>query len=147
MLKEKIGEEIKVAMKSKEKAKLQVLRSISAAIKQKEIDEKINSEDDNEVITILNKMVKQRKDSVSEYVKANRLDLAEVESYEISIIEEFLPKKMTEEEASVVIENIVKEVNPSSMRDMGKVMSVIKEKYNGVIDPAFASKKVKEMIA
>lgn len=147
MLKDKILNEIKVAMRNKEKQKLLVLRTINANIKQKEIDEKIDSDDDNEIITILNKMVKQRNDSVSEYVKANRLELAEIESYEISVIEEFLPKKMSEEDSLVVIKNLIKEVNPQSMKDMGKIMALIKNDYNGLIDPSFASKKVKELIS
>lgn len=147
MLKNKILDEIKVAMRNKEKQKLLVLRTINANIKQKEIDEKIDSDDDNEIITILNKMVKQRNDSVSEYVKANRLELAEIESYEISVIESFLPKKLSEEESLTIINNLIKEVNPQSMKDMGKIMTLIKNNYNGLIDPSFASKKVKELIS
>ncbi|PZS85709.1 glutamyl-tRNA amidotransferase, partial [Stenotrophomonas maltophilia] len=126
--------------------KLGVIRLINAAIKQREVDERIEL-DDTAVIAVLDKMVKQRKDSVSQYEAANREDLAEIERAEIVVIEAYLPAKMGEAEIVAAIQAAIAETGASGPADMGKLMGALKPKLAGQADMGLVSKLVKQLLA
>ncbi|KAG1451091.1 hypothetical protein G6F57_016254 [Rhizopus arrhizus] len=137
---------MKAAMKAGEKHKLGVIRLINAAIKQREVDERIEL-DDTAVIAVLDKMVKQRKDSVSQFEAANREDLAEIERAEIVVIEASLPAKMGEAEIVAAIQAAIAETGASGPADMGKLMGALKPKLAGQADMGLVSKLVKQQLA
>ncbi|CAH0246056.1 MULTISPECIES: GatB/YqeY domain-containing protein [Stenotrophomonas] len=145
-MKQQLTEDMKAAMKGGEKHKLGVIRLINAAIKQKEVDERIEL-DDTAVIAVLDKMVKQRKDSVSQFEAANREDLAEIERAEIVVIEAYLPAKMGEAEIVAAIQAAIAETGASSAADMGKLMGALKPKLAGQADMGLVSKLVKQQLA
>lgn len=145
-MKQQLTEDMKAAMKAGEKHKLGVIRLINAAIKQREVDERIEL-DDTAVIAVLDKMVKQRKDSVSQYEAANRKDLAEIERAEIVVIEAYLPAKMGEAEIVAAIQAAVAETGASGPADMGKLMGALKPKLAGQADMGLVSKLVKQLLA
>jgi uncharacterized protein YqeY len=145
-LKAKITEDMKAAMKGGEKHKLGVIRLINAAIKQKEVDERIEL-DDTAVIAVLDKMVKQRKDSVSQFEAAHREDLAAIERAEIVVIEAYLPAKMGEAEIVAAIQAAIAETGASSAADMGKLMGALKPKLAGQADMGLVSKLVKQALS
>lgn len=145
-MKQQLTEDMKAAMKGGEKHKLGVIRLINAAIKQKEVDERIEL-DDTAVIAVLDKMVKQRKDSVSQFEAANREDLAEIERAEIVVIEAYLPAKMGEAEIIAAIQAAIAETGASSAADMGKLMGALKPKLAGQADMGLVSKLVKQQLA
>ncbi|EKT4442581.1 TPA: GatB/YqeY domain-containing protein [Stenotrophomonas maltophilia] len=145
-MKQQLTEDMKAAMKAGEKHKLGVIRLINAAIKQREVDERIEL-DDTAVIAVLDKMVKQRKDSVSQFEAANREDLAEIERAEIVVIEAYLPAKMGEAEIVAAIQAAIAETGASSPADMGKLMGALKPKLAGQADMGLVSKLVKQQLA
>jgi len=145
-MKQQLTEDMKAAMKGGEKHKLGVIRLINAAIKQKEVDERIEL-DDTAVIAVLDKMVKQRKDSVSQFEAANREDLAAIERAEIVVIEAYLPAKMGEAEIVAAIQAAIAETGASSAADMGKLMGALKPKLAGQADMGLVSKLVKQQLA
>ena len=145
-LKERITEDMKTAMRSGEKDRLAVIRLLQAAIKQREVDERIEL-DDTAVIAVLDKMVKQRKDSVSQYEAASREDLAEIERAEIVVIEAYLPAKMGEAEIVAAIQAAIAETGASGPADMGKLMGALKPKLAGQADMGLVSKLVKQQLA
>ncbi len=145
-MKQQLTEDMKAAMKAGEKHKLGVIRLINAAIKQREVDERIEL-DDTAVIAVLDKMVKQRKDSVSQYEAANREDLAEIERAEIVVIEAYLPAKMGETEIVAAIQAAIAETGASGPADMGKLMGALKPKLAGQADMGLVSKLVKQLLA
>lgn len=145
-MKQQLTEDMKAAMKAGEKHKLGVIRLINAAIKQREVDERIEL-DDTAVIAVLDKMVKQRKDSVSQYEAANREDLAEIERAEIVVIEAYLPAKMGEAEIVAAIQAAIAETGASGPADMGKLMGALKPKLAGQADMGPVSKLVKQQLA
>jgi len=145
-MKQQLTEDMKAAMKGGEKHKLGVIRLINAAIKQKEVDERIEL-DDTAVIAVLDKMVKQRKDSVSQFEAANREDLAAIERAEIVVIEAYLPAKMGEAEIVAAIQAAIAETGASSAADMGKLMGALKPKLAGQADMGLVSKLVKAHFA
>ncbi|QGL95576.1 MULTISPECIES: GatB/YqeY domain-containing protein [Stenotrophomonas] len=145
-MKQQLTEDMKAAMKAGEKHKLGVIRLINAAIKQREVDERIEL-DDTAVIAVLDKMVKQRKDSVSQYEAANREDLAEIERAEIVVIEAYLPAKMGEAEIVAAIQAAIAETGASGPADMGKLMGALKAKLAGQADMGLVSKLVKQQLA
>lgn len=145
-MKQQLTEDMKAAMKAGEKHKLGVIRLINAAIKQREVDERIEL-DDTAVIAVLGKMVKQRKDSVSQYEAANREDLAEIERAEIVVIEAYLPAKMGEAEIVAAIQAAIAETGASGPADMGKLMGALKPKLAGQADMGLVSKLVKQQLA
>ncbi|CAQ44041.1 GatB/YqeY domain-containing protein [Stenotrophomonas maltophilia] len=145
-MKQQLTEDMKAAMKAGEKHKLGVIRLINAAIKQREVDERIEL-DDTAVIAVLDKMVKQRKDSVSQYEAANREDLAEIERAEIVVIEAYLPAKMDEAEIVAAIQAAIAETGASGPADMGKLMGALKPKLAGQADMGLVSKLVKQLLA
>ena len=145
-LKQQLTDDMKAAMKGGDKHSLGVIRLINAAIKQKEVDERIEL-DDAAVIAVLDKMVKQRKDSVTQYEAANREDLAKVERDEIVVIERYLPAKLGEAEILAAINAAITETGASSAADIGKLMGVLKPRLAGQADMGLVSKLVKQALA
>ncbi|KRG85767.1 MULTISPECIES: GatB/YqeY domain-containing protein [Stenotrophomonas] len=145
-LKQQLTDDMKAAMKGGDKHSLGVIRLINAAIKQKEVDERIEL-DDAAVIAVLDKMVKQRKDSVTQYEAANREDLAKVERDEIVVIERYLPAKLGEAEILAAINAAITETGASSAADIGKLMGVLKPLLAGQADMGLVSKLVKQALA
>jgi len=141
-LKNRIQDDVKDAMRSKDKDRLGTLRLITAAIKQKEVDERIEM-DDAAVISVLEKMVKQRKDSISQYTQAGRDDLAAKEQVELDLIQTYLPEQMPEAEIEAVISKAIADTGASSMKDMGKLMAAVKPLIAGKADMGLVSKIVK----
>lgn len=145
-LKQRITDDMKSAMRAKAKDRLGVIRLMLAAIKQIEIDQRIEL-DDAAVLTILDKMVKQRRDSITQYEAANRTELADVEKYEIGIIQEYLPAQLSEAEITDLINAAVKDTGAESMKDMGKVMAQLKPQLQGRADMGPVGKKIKALLA
>ncbi|MFK2902734.1 GatB/YqeY domain-containing protein [Dyella ginsengisoli] len=141
-----LTEDMKTAMRGGDKHKLGVIRLMLAAVKQREVDERVEL-DDAQVLAVLEKMLKQRKDSISQYVAAGREDLAEVERAEITVIEAYLPSKLSEAELDALIEAAIAETGASSARDMGKVVGVVKAKAAGRADMGVASARIKARLA
>lgn len=141
-LKETISEATKTAMKAREKERVATLRMVNAEIKRIEVDERRELSDDD-VLNILNKMVKQRQDALKQYTDAGRQELADQEAYEIALIQEFLPQQLSEDELSSLIEKIITDSGAAGMQDMGKVMGVLKNEAQGRADMGRASALVK----
>lgn len=149
-LRSRISAGLKQAMKDKAADRLSTLRLINAAIKDKDIAARAEGNDegvgDDEVLAILGKMSKQRMESARAYEEGGRLDLADREREEITVIEEFLPRQLSEEEAMATVDAAVLEVGASSIRDMGKVMAVLKGKYTGQMDFGKVGKMLKDRL-
>ncbi|HEX3063050.1 MAG TPA: GatB/YqeY domain-containing protein [Usitatibacter sp.] len=145
-LREQLNEDIKAAMKAREADKLAALRLMLAAVKQREVDERITL-DDAGVVSVVEKMIKQRKDSISQYEKAARQDLADREKYEISVIEGYLPKQLSQSEVDAVIAEAITSTGAKSPADMGKVMGIVKPKLAGRADMGKVSGLVKAKLA
>jgi len=147
----RVNEALKKAMKDKATDRLSTLRLINAAIKDRDIDARSNGHEDgvpdDEVLAILGKMVKQRQESARQYEEGGRLDLAERERAEIAIIEEFLPKQLTEDEVEAAIDAAIAEIEADSIRDMGRVMAELKGKYTGRMDFGAVGPKVKARLS
>ncbi|WP_396587699.1 GatB/YqeY domain-containing protein [Bermanella sp. R86510] len=137
---------VKESMRAKDKARTQALRLIQAELKRVEVDERIEL-DDARVIAILDKMVKQRRDSIKQYEDAGRSELAEVEHYEISVIQDFLPEALTEQELAAIVDKAVADSGASGMQDMGKVMALVKPQAQGRADMGAISKLVKDKLS
>ncbi|MET0072144.1 MAG: GatB/YqeY domain-containing protein [Candidatus Thiodiazotropha sp.] len=146
MLKAQILDDVKQAMKAKEKERLGTLRLITAAIKQREVDERVEL-DDTQVLAILEKMIKQRRDSIKQYEDAGRQELADQEKSEIAIIEAYMPAGLSEEEIAALIEGAIAETGASGMKDMGKVMGLLKPKMQGRADMGKVSALVKQKLS
>lgn len=145
-LKQRVTEDMKTAMKSGDKARLGAIRLILAAIKQREVDERI-ALDDAQVLHVLDKMLKQRRDSVTQYEAAKREDLAEQERYEIGVIEAYMPAQLSDTELDTLITTCIADAGASSPRDMGKVMALLKERAAGRADMGALSQRVKARLA
>ena len=145
-LKARLTEDMKTAMKAGEKDRLGVIRLVLAAIKQKEVDERIEMTDPL-VLAVLEKMVKQRKDSISQYEAAAREDLAAIERYELGIIDAYLPAKLDEAAILAAIDKAMAETGASSAADIGKLMGVLKPALAGQADMGLVSKLVKQKLA
>ncbi len=145
-LKQQLTDDMKAAMKGGDKHSLGVIRLINAAIKQKEVDERIEL-DDAAVIAVLDKMVKQRKDSVTQYEAASRENLAKVERDEIVVIERYVPAKMGEAEILAAISTAIAQTGASGAADMGKLMGALKPLLAGQADMGLVSKLVKQALA
>ena len=141
-LKTQLTEDMKTAMRAKDQVSLSTIRLINAAIKQFEVDERTEA-DDAKVISILTKMVKQRKDSAKIYTEASRQDLADKENAEIEILNRYLPQMMSAEEIKTVVEATIAETGASGMADMGKVMGVLKTRLTGKADMGEVNKVLK----
>jgi uncharacterized protein YqeY len=144
-LKDSISDATKVAMKARDKARVAALRMVNAEIKRLEVDER-RALSDEDVLTILNKMLKQRQDALSQYQDANRQDLADQEAFEIALIREFLPEPLADEALDEIIYNAINESGAESMKDMGKVMALIKPIVTGRADMGAVSQKVKSRL-
>ena len=146
----KLKDELIIAMKDKNQLRVSTLRMVNASIKDLEISQRTNNQtdeiSDNDIIDILVKMVKQRKEAADTYKQGNRDDLSKKELDEIKIIEEFLPKQLSEDEVIKIIEGLISENNISDISGMGLLMSEIKKKYSGQLDLGLASKIIKDRI-
>ena len=142
-LKTRIQEDMKNAMRSGAQDELKVIRLILSAIKQIEVDSRISIEDDNQVLDILNKMMKQRRDSISQFEQGGRKDLADIENAEIEILTQYLPEQLNESEIDSIVQETIKENGAADITKMGVVMSIVKEKVKGQADMAIVSQKVK----
>lgn len=145
-MKEQIKNAMKEAMRAKDKPRLGAIRLIQADIKRIEVDERIEV-DDARVLAILDKMVKQRRDSITQYEAAARQELADIEIAEISVIQEFLPTALTDEEITSMIEDAVAQTGAASMADMGKVMGILKPLIQGRADSGAVSGRVKAALS
>lgn len=142
VLKERIKDDMKASMKSGDKARLGVIRLILAAIKQIEVDERIEL-DDARVLVVLDKMLKQRRESIKLYRDASRIDLAEIEEAEVLVIQDFLPQALTEAEIDAMVVQAVQETGATSIKDMGVVMALLKPQMQGRADMAVVSSRIK----
>lgn len=140
--KEQLSTAMKAAMKAKEKDRLKVIRGLQAAIKKVEIDNQIDL-DDAGILEVLDKAIKQRKDAIAQYQDANRTDLADIEAFEITVIQEFMPAPLTEEEIVALIDEAMASTGASSMQEMGKVMGLLTPKMKGRADMGEVSKLIK----
>lgn len=150
-LRARITSALKQAMKDKDAARLSTLRLVNAAIKDKDIDARAEGGDEggvdeSQVLAILGKMAKQRVESAKVYEEGGRIDLAERERSEMSVIEEFLPKQLSENEAVNAVEAAISEADASSIRDMGKVMGILKSRYTGRMDFGAVGPMVKDRL-
>ncbi|HEV2561506.1 MAG TPA: GatB/YqeY domain-containing protein [Rhizomicrobium sp.] len=150
-LRERFNEQLKEAMKAKDARRVSTLRMVLAAIKDKDIAARTETSregiSDDDVLGLLAKMIKQREDSITAFVVGNRPELADAEREEIEIIRSFMPKQMGAEEARAAAAEIISELDAASMKDMGKVMAALKERYAGQMDFAKASATVKELLS
>ena len=144
-IKDKITEDMKNAMRAQQKERLGTIRLILSALKQREVDERIVLTDEM-ILAILNKMIKQRRDSISQFEAGNRPDLAQKEAEEIKLIQEYLPAQLSDAEIELAITDAIKESGAASAKDMGKVMGVLKNKLSGKADMTVVSAKVKEKL-
>ncbi len=144
-LKGQLQDDMKTAMKAGDKDRLKVVRLIRAAINQIEVDQRIEL-DDAAVLGVLNKMVKQRRDSISQFRDGGRDDLADIELAEIVVIENYLPEQMSDDELDAMIAKAISEIGAESIRDMGKVMGAVKAKAEGRADMAAVGAKVKSIL-
>lgn len=141
-LKDRIQQDMKDSLRGGNKSRLAVIRLILAAIKQREVDERIEL-DDAQVTAVLDKMTKQRRESISQFEKANRTDLVDQEAAELQIIQEFLPEQLGEAEINALIDAAMEQTGASSIKDMGKVMGQLKPKLQGRADMAAVSALIK----
>ncbi len=150
-LRERITEEMKSALKAGDKARLSTLRLVSAAVKDRDIaaraEDRCTGCEETEIMSILQKLVKQREDSADTYEKAGRLDLAEAERAEIEVLREFLPVPMDDGEIAEAAKTVVTELEASGLKDMGRVMGELKSRYAGRMDFGQAGAKVKTLLA
>ena len=144
-LKDQIQDAMKTAMKGGDKERLAVIRLIMSAMKQVEVDERIEL-DDARVLGILDKMVKQRRESISQFKSGGREDLADKEQAEIDIISDFLPQALSEDEIETIISKAISDTGAASMKDMGKVMGIVKPQITGRADVGAVSQKIKSLL-
>ena len=145
-LKDQITEDMKSAMRAKDAARLSTVRQLLAAIKQKEVDERVML-DDAQVVSVVDKMVKQRKDSIAAYVQGGRQDLADVEAAEMQVLQGYLPQRLSQAEVQAEVDALVAELGASGPADMGKVMGAAKAKLAGKAEMALVSAAVKAALS
>jgi uncharacterized protein YqeY len=141
-LKERITDDMKAAMRSGEKERLGAIRMITAAIKQREVDERI-ALDDSQVLSVIEKMIKQRKESLAQFQTGNRPDLADKESAEITLLQSYMPAQLSDADLDQMISDAIASTGAASIKDMGKVMGIIKSKAQGRADMAAVGAKIK----
>lgn len=144
-LKAKIQNDMKEAMRARDKSRLAVIRFLLAAIKQREIDERITL-NDAQIITVIEKQIKQRRDSIAQYEAANRTELAEKEKFELGILQTYMPEPLSEDDLDKLIQTTITETQATSMRDMSKVMGNLKTKIEGRADMGLVSAKIKQLL-
>ena len=145
-LKARITEDMKNAMRAKDSARLGAIRLLQSAIKQREVDERIEL-DDMQVIEAIEKMLKQRRDSISQYEAANRHDLADVEKFEVTVLQEYLPQALTDDEVGALLEQVIAETGASGIKDMSKVMTAVKPLVVGRADMGKISGLIKTRLS
>lgn len=145
-IKQRIEDQVKDAMRSRDKERLATLRQITAELKRVEVDERVEL-DDARVLAILDKMIKQRNDSVSQYQEGGRDDLAAKETAEIDVIREFMPRPLGDDELDAIIDAAISEAGASSMKDMGQVMKVVRPQVQGRADMGQVSERVKARLS
>ena len=145
-LKERITEDMKAAMRASDKERLSTIRMVQAAIKQREVDERITL-DDAQVIAVLEKMVKQRKESVVQFEQGGRADLADKEKAEIALLQTYLPAQLSEAEVDALIKEAIAATGAASVKDMGKVMAIVKSKAAGRTDMGAVSARIKAALS
>lgn len=145
-LKQRLRDDMIATMKSGEKQRLNAIRLINAAIKQREVDERI-SLNDADVLAVLDKAAKQRRESIQQYQAANRQDLVDQEQFELSIIQSYLPEPLSKEELGILVKSAITESNASSIKDMGNVMAILRPQVQGRVDMAVLSAKIKEILS
>ena len=146
MIKERIRDNMKAAMKARDKPRLGVIRLMMADIKRREVDERIELDDD-QVIVVLDKMLKQRRESIAQFRSAEREDLAVLEEQEIVVIREFLPQPLSEDEINAIVLEAITASNANAIKDMGKVMGLVKPKMQGRADMSVVSAKIKGVLS
>ena len=144
-LKHQITEDMKTAMRAKDSVRLGAIRLLLAAIKQREVDERIELTD-NDVIAVIEKMLKQRRDSITAYESANRTDLADIEKFEVTVLQAYLPQQLTEDEIKVLLKKVIAESGATGMKDMGVVMAAIRPLVAGKADMGKLSGLIKTML-
>lgn len=144
-LKQRLQEDMKAAMKSGDKERLGAIRLINAAIKQREVDERI-SLNDADVLAVLDKAAKQRRESISQYQAANRQDLVDQEQFELSIIQSYLPEPLSKEELDALVKSAIAESKATSIKEMGQVMAILRPQVQGRVDMSVLSAFIKEML-
>ena len=145
-LKKRITDDMKSAMKAKDKQALKAVRMILEAIKQKEIDERIEL-DDTQAMAVIQKMVKQRKDSISQFSDAGRSDLVEIEEAELETINNYMPEQLSDEEVESVVDKAINDSGANSMKDMGKLMGMLKAQLQGKADMSLVSQLIKSRLS
>jgi uncharacterized protein YqeY len=145
-LKDRLSEDMKAAMRAKDSARLGAIRFLLAAIKQREVDERISA-DDAVVLAVIEKMAKQRRDSIAQFEQAGRHDLADKEKAELALLQTYLPQPLSEDELLVAIRAAIAEAGGSGPQAMGKVMGLLKPRIAGRADPARASAMVRQLLA
>jgi uncharacterized protein len=145
-LKARLTEAMKAAMRAQEKARLGAIRLMLAEIKRVEVDERIEL-DDARVLAILDKMIKQRRDSIQQFESAGRMDLVDIEAGELAVIQEFLPQALGEAELALLIDDAMRESGAVAMKDMGKVMAILKPQVQGRADMGLVSQRIKARLA
>ena len=145
-LKKRITDDMKSAMKAKDKQALKAVRMILGAIKQKEVDDRIEL-DDAQVMAVIQKMVKQRKDSISQFADAGRTDLVEAEEAELVVINSYMPEQLSDEEVAAVVDKAITDSGADSMKDMGKLMGMLKSQLDGKADMGLVSRFIKDKLS
>ena len=145
-LKTRVTNDMKLAMKAKDKAAVKAVRMILGAIKQREVDERIEL-DDTQVLAVIQKMVKQRKDSISQFKDAGRTDLVDVEEAELAIINNYMPAQLSEAEISMAVDKAITDTGASSMQDMGKLMGKLKGQLDGKADMGVVSSLIRSKLS
>ena len=145
-LKEKVTEAMKDAMRAKDSARLGAIRLLLAAIKQREVDERIELTD-ADVISVIEKMLKQRRDSITAFELANRTDLADIEKYEVSVLQTYMPKQMSDTEISAIIDQVIADSGAQGAKDMGKVVGLVKPLVAGMADMGKVSGLIKAKLS
>lgn len=145
-LKQQLNDDIKVAMREKARDRLTTLRMITAAIKQKEVDERIEL-DDSQVLAIIDKLVRQHRDSIEQYEQAGRTDLVEKETAELAIVKAYLPEQLSDDEVRDLVQAAIARTGAESMKDMGKVMAILKPELQGRTDMSAVSNIVKSSLS
>ncbi|MBC7755488.1 MAG: GatB/YqeY domain-containing protein [Bdellovibrio sp.] len=145
-LKNQITEDMKTAMRAKDSARLGAVRLLLSAIKQREVDERIELTD-ADVIAVIEKMLKQRRDSISAFESANRVDLADIEKFEVSVLQTYLPKQMSDAEISAIVDQVIADSGAQGAKDMGKVVGLVKPLVAGMADMGKVSGLIKARLS
>ena len=145
-LKAQISEDMKTAMRAKDSARLGAIRLLQSAIKQREVDERIELTD-ADVITVIEKMLKQRRDSIAAFESANRADLADIEKFEVSVLQTYMPKQLSDEELNQIITQVIADSGATGAKDMGKVVGLVRPLVAGVADMGKVSGLIKSRLS